>query len=133
MKKVLTLFFLLTLVLMPVLVCAADGNDGSGSIITQIITGALGIIFSIVGLKLPSWINSTKKKNQAIQITTIAHSLVAMAIMNNPNIPWLTILDQVTIQLQGEIEGLNPKIAKRAVADALYAKGVIGAKVEANK
>ncbi len=102
-------------------------------LVNQIIQGVVGIVLMVVGLKMPSWINSTKKKNQAMQITTIANAIVALALINNPNTPWLTIFDQSISKLQEEIQGLDPKIAKRAVADALYAKGVIGARTEANK
>jgi len=96
-------------------------------IISTTIQGVIGLVLAVIGLKLPSWLNSAKKKNQAQEWLAIANGVVSLILINNPNLAWRTVMQNAIDQLQQQIDGLSPEIAKRLVADALYSKGVTGA------
>jgi hypothetical protein len=97
------------------------------------VKGLIGLVTMYVGIKMPLWLNSAKKKNQATEIAIIAEAIVALVIANNPNLPWQQVMKDAITTIKSDIEGISSKVAERAIADALYKKGVIGAKVEANK
>jgi hypothetical protein len=97
------------------------------------VKGLIGLVTMYVGIKMPSWLNSAKKKNQATEIAIIAEAIVALVIANNPNLPWQQVMKDAISQIKSDIEGISSKVAERAIADALYKKGVLNAREEVSK
>jgi Na+-transporting NADH:ubiquinone oxidoreductase subunit NqrB len=100
------------------------------STISNLILGALALVFSFF---LKKHINSASDKNKALTYTQIAGDIVSLIIANNPNLPWRTVMEDAISQIQKQIQDIDPEIAKRVVAGALYDKGVIALKTEAGK
>jgi len=98
--------------------------------VSNLILGALAIVFSFFVKK---HINSTTDKNRATLYTQIAGDIVSLIVLNNPNLPWQEVMKDAIAQIRAQIADIPEDVAKRAVAGALYDKGVIALKTEAGK